>query len=103
MDATAAMKPKHYVTCAACGWVHWPISRAYAEESVMRFNSFYDAAPAHVRESYLQRSDISQYEHCFRCGAPHTEMVKSKPEDCPTGVTLQPIIWSGVFIERNCK
>jgi len=71
----------------------YPISRAYAEESMFRFNHFYDAAPVHVRESYTQRSDISQYEKCFRCGAPHTEMKPSRPSDCPTGVTLQPIIW----------
>ena len=90
------VKPSHYVTCGVCGWCHWGISRAYAEESVLRFNHFYDAAPAHVRESYTQRSDISQYEHCFRCGASFVEMKPSKPSDCPTGVTLQPIIVEGM-------
>lgn len=61
-----------------------------------RFNTFYDAAPAHVRESYVQRSDISQYEHCFRCGAPASGCKPSKSDDCPAGVTLQPIIWDGL-------
>ena len=90
------MKPSHYITCALCGNVHYPITRAFAELSVSRFNHFYDAAPAHVRESYVQRSDISQYEHCYKCGAPASEMKPSKPDDCPVGVTLQPIIFEGV-------
>lgn len=91
------MKPKHLVTCERCGWVHWPISRAYAEQSVALANQRNDAISRcgddDFRPVYFQREDISRYERCFRCGAPHTEMKKSKPEDCPVGCTLQPIIW----------
>ena len=91
------MKPKHSVTCGVCGWVMYPISRAYAEESVRLFNEHYDAVGGRCDEMtgpyYFQRSDISQYEHCFRCGAHFSEMKPSKPDDCPAGVTLQPIIW----------
>lgn len=94
------MKPKSYVTCGICGWVMYPISRAYAEQSVALANQRNDAISRcgddDFRPFYFQREDISRYEKCFRCGAPFTEMVKSKPEDCPVGVTLQPIIWEAV-------
>lgn len=92
MDAAAAMN----VTCKICGWVHVAVPRGWAESEVEKFNSFYDMAPSQVREHYTQRSDISAYEKCFRCGAHYSEMKPSKPEDCPTGVTLQPIIWEGI-------
>lgn len=90
------MKAKHYVTCGLCGWAHSPVSREYAEESVRNFNTFYDAAPAHVRENYTQRSDISAYEHCVNCGAHFLEFTESKVGDCPDGCTLSPIIWESL-------
>lgn len=94
------MRPTFYATCGLCGWVHYPISREFAEMSVAQFNAYYDAVGGKCDEMtgpyYFQRSDISQYEHCYKCGAHYSEMKKSKLEDCPTGVPLQPIIWSGL-------
>lgn len=95
------MKPTHYLTCGLCGWVHFPISREYAEQIVKDQNNFIEAdgRPEDQRPyHYFQRATIEFYEHCHnpRCHAHYTEMKPSKPEDCPTGVTLQPIIVEGV-------
>ena len=80
------------VTCIHCGWVHFTVTREHAEEEVRRFNEFYDAAPAHVKECYSQHSSIAQYESCFLCGAPWHDMRPYREGDCPIGVTMQPII-----------
>ena len=80
------------VTCMHCGWVHFTYTREQAEDEVRRFNEFYDAAPPAVQEHYRQHSSIAQYESCFRCSAPYTDMRLSREGDVPRGSTLQPII-----------
>jgi len=37
-------------------------------------------------------ASIKFYESCW-CGNPHTNFRLSKPEDCPTGCTINPIIF----------
>ena len=85
------------VTCQACGQVHHAITRATAEQSVALANQRNDAISRcgddEFRPMYFQSEDIGRYEHCFNCGAPASECKPSKPDDCPAGVTLQPIIW----------
>ena len=80
-------------TCNACGWVHFGVSREYAEGEVKKFNAFYDKADAETKASYgNKRSSIGNYEVCMRCGGPWTNFRDSKPDDCPRGCTLNPII-----------
>jgi len=65
------------------------------EAEVKAFNEFYDAAPPETKAHYSQRSGIEYYEHCFRCGGSYMMFRPSKPEDCPRGCTLQPILIGG--------
>lgn len=80
-------------TCNHCGWVHMGVTRPHAEAEVARFNVFFEASTLEVRELYGNKpSSISAYEHCARCGGPHTNMRLSAPGDCPAGCTIGPII-----------
>lgn len=44
------------VVCRGCGWASWPVSRAYAERSVARFNAYLAAADDETRAVYGGRS-----------------------------------------------
>ena len=80
-------------TCGRCGWVHFAVSRTFAEEQVRRFNEFFDSQTGEVKESYGNKhSEIKNYERCFVCRAPFTCFKPFKEGDCPIGVTMQPII-----------
>lgn len=81
-------------TCLRCGWVHFAVSRAHAEDEVASFNRFFDAADVETKAAFGNRhSSMKSYEHCMLCGAPHTEFRDSKPGDCPEGCTLNPILF----------
>lgn len=83
-------------TCNHCGWVHMGVTRQFAENAVAEFNIFFETQTPEVREMYGNKpASITAYEHCFRCGGPHTDMRESKAGDCPDGCTLQPIIVEG--------
>lgn len=78
--------------CLACGWVHFGVSREYAESEVARFNAFYEKADAETKACYGGPSSISNYEHCMRCGGSWTNFREAREGDCPDGCTLNPII-----------
>lgn len=81
------------VTCSACGWVHFGVTRAHAEEEVAKFNAYFEAQAQNVRDLFGNTpASIKTYERCFSCGGAHTNMRESKPGDCPDGCTIQPII-----------
>ena len=70
-------------TCNNCGWVHFGVTRAHAAEEVARFNEqFYPA----------QKSSITQYERCERCGGSYLNFRVALSGDCPDGCTIGPII-----------
>jgi len=80
-------------TCLKCGWVHFGVSRKYAETEIDSFNTFFDKASQDVKDSYgNRRSNIKHYERCFYCSGPYTNFRDAKPGDAPDGVTMQPII-----------
>lgn len=83
-----------YLKCTKCGWIHFAVSRDYAEEEVSSFNRYYESlTPIQQEENYGGRkSDISSYEHCFRCGTHHEQAVKATNEEVPNGSTIQPMI-----------
>lgn len=83
------------VTCCRCGWVHFAMSLDQVEHDVHRFNTFYDAAPTHVKECYHQRSSVDNYKHCDGCGGSYKNFREYRNGDCPDGVTIGPILEAG--------
>jgi len=81
------------VECKHCGWVHFPVSRTYAEDQVAQFNAYYDTlSKKKQQENYGGRgASIASYEHCFSCNKP-ADMVLTKRH--MMGHTIQPIIWN---------
>jgi len=81
-------------TCNKCGWVHFGVSREFAEAEVERFNDyFHTLTEEKQRSNYGGRcSSIKQYEHCSFCGNDYTDFRDAEENDCPRGVTLGPII-----------
>lgn len=81
-------------TCNNCGWVHFTVTREYAEQQVIDFNAYYDAlSPADQQSFYGGRKpSVQSYEHCFRCNNTYKDFRPSEPGDCPDGCTIQPII-----------
>lgn len=82
------------VTCNKCGWVHFQVSREYAENQVRNFNAFYDRLDAKGKSNYAGHSNIENYETCrgFRCGENYKNFRGTNPGDCPPGCTTNPII-----------
>jgi hypothetical protein len=67
---------RQLVKCPKCGWVHFTVT------------SFAEASPF----SELSEEDKARIQRCFRCGAPSDTFVAAKPDDCPTGATLQCVV-----------
>jgi adenine-specific DNA methylase len=80
------------VTCNKCGWVHFGVSRSWAEAQVREFNFFYDNSPPEVQEQYGRRADIASYEKCFSCGGSYRNFHETVEGEVAAGSTLQPII-----------
>ncbi len=82
------------VTCNKCGWVHFEVSRKFAEAEVKRFQEYYDALTKEKQEFYYgsRPAQLTDYERCILCSSMHTEFRDSIAGDCPNGCTLSPII-----------
>ena len=80
------------VTCNNCGWVHAGRSRKEIEAEVRVVNEFYDGAPEHMRQSYIQQAGVENYEKCFRCGGSWKNMRESRSGACPRGSTIPSIL-----------
>lgn len=82
-------------TCKACGWVHMGVSREFAQSEVDSFNTyFYSLSQEKQQENYGGKpATIQSYEFCRNCGSYYTNFRNFEPGDCPTGVTLNPIIY----------
>jgi len=75
----------NYVKCSSCGWVHYAVSLGEAQAAVDDFNSY--AACAGLE----QRSLLSRYLSCIRCGTATYQCVPFVPEREP-GYTMQPVV-----------
>lgn len=84
-----------YKKCNKCGWVHFAVSRSFAETEVTNFNQFFDTLTVEEQQDYYSgnRSSIENYEKCFRCGESHktATTITEFPNDLDR-VTLQPMI-----------
>lgn len=81
-------------TCNKCGWVHFGVSRKYAEDEVANFKVYFDSLPKEKQDDFYggKPSNIKNYEHCMFCHGPYTNFRDAKYGDCPDGCTINPII-----------
>lgn len=81
------------VTCTACGWVSYAVTRAEAESEVARMTAYLATlSPADRRGWSPEGPSVSKYV-CMGCGG--AEFRPALPEDCPDGATTNPVIWEG--------
>ena len=82
-------------TCNNCGWVHFGVTREFAETEVAKFNAYFDGLSGEKQQDYYggRKSSIRQYEKCFFCGGSYENFRPFVDGDCPTGCTIQPIIY----------
>ena len=87
--------PIDNVTCVECGWVSFAVTRQYARDAIKKFNEWYEQQPPETKDSYGGRPSSTKDYRCQRCGS-EGYFVPSKPEDCPIGCTIGPVIWEGI-------
>lgn len=82
------------LTCKSCGWVHFGVSREYAENEIRHFNEYFESLTEKERQDYYggRRSSIKEYDRCDLCGGSYKNFRPAEVGDCPNGVTLGPII-----------
>lgn len=83
-----------YRTCNKCGWVHFGVTRKYAEKEVKKFNEYFETLSKERQELFYGGvgASIANYESCFRCGNNHKDFRNSVITEIPYGSTIQPII-----------
>jgi hypothetical protein len=87
-----AVEGPEQVTCVACGWVHMAYTRAEAQAEVDKFNAWYVQQSEDTKACYGgKESLVKHYEGCDRCGG--KVFRPSKPDDCPVGCTIGPVIY----------
>lgn len=79
-----------YQLCLKCGWVAFGVTREYAETEVKKFNEYYNSLDSEAKSDFGGPSCVERYERCLRCDNHYTNFQKT--ENCPFGVTLNPII-----------
>jgi hypothetical protein len=88
------MKQPPYLICKKCGWVHYGVSREFAQWSVSSFNEMYKNLSKKEKQDYYNNTPASldTYSKCFSCGAPYIEFRAAKRTEIPKGSTIQPIL-----------
>lgn len=84
----------NHVTCNACGWVHFSVTRKSAMEQINSFNVYYDNLPESKQQDYYNGnpSSIAHYDRCMHCGGSYHNFSVSEANDCPDGSTIGPIL-----------
>lgn len=82
------------VTCNKCGWVHFEVSREYAQNEVQHFGEYFRTLTLERQEEYYggRPGYIEDYEHCGLCNNSYKNFRDSVEGDCPDGSTQSPII-----------
>ena|ERR1035437_1523283 len=85
---------KNLLTCNGCHWVHFGVSRWFAEDAVLTFNEYYNTLTEDEKKEYYGNTPASMldYETCHRCGGSYKDFRPSKVDDMPDGCTMNPII-----------
>src|SRR3990167_6783757 len=94
------------VTCNNCGWVHFAVTRAYAQKQTDEFADFWDsssietktsyfrfgAKPEELPKKYNRITHFHGYEVCNCCGESYKNFRESKVGDVPDGCTIGAIL-----------
>lgn len=81
------------VTCPKCRRVHFGVSLSYANAEVDRFNKYYRTLDRQTQlDNYGGKpATLKSYLFCG-CGTSYKMCRESKDGDCPSGVTINPIL-----------
>lgn len=87
-------KATKYLKCPHCNWLHFPVTREYAEAQVQLFNEYFKKLSKKEQKDLYggNGASIKKYERCFRCNNSYRDFVVAKAKDVPVGSTIQPII-----------
>lgn len=82
------------VKCLKCGWVMMEVTRAIASKEVARFNRYFKSLSKETQKDYYNgiKSSIKAYKNCMGCGGSYKKFRDAKPEECPIGATINPIL-----------
>ena len=87
--------PNKEVTCNNCGWVHFEVTRAFAEQQVAAFNAHYETLSDEAKSHYsTKQATIEPYERCNSCRGSYKNFRPAVDGDCPKFCTINPIIAS---------
>ncbi|TXN41262.1 hypothetical protein FV232_09730 [Methylobacterium sp. WL30] len=81
------------VTCLACGWVSYAVTRAEAESEVARMREYLATLSAEDRRGWSEEGPSVEKYVCMGCGG--REFRPARAEDCPDGATTNPVVWEG--------
>lgn len=80
------------VTCTECGWVSYAVTRAEAESEVASMTRYLATLSAADRRGWApEGATLSSY--VCQCGG--SDFRPARAEDCPDGVTVNPVVWEG--------
>jgi protein-arginine kinase activator protein McsA len=87
-------KINSYYVCKACGWVHFGISRKFAQAEVKKFNEYFAKLDAQKQQDYYGgvASKVEDYEKCQKCGTSYKLFEQAADAIVPRGSTIGPII-----------
>ena len=79
------------VTCLNCGWVHFEVSKKYAEDAVSSYNQYVNNLPENMRIE-TKMASLEDYLYCFRCNGSYKDFRDYKDGDINGVHTIQPIM-----------
>lgn len=81
------------VTCTACGWVSYAVTRDEAESEVVRMRAYLATLSPTDRRGWSEEGpSVSKYV-CQNCAG--STFRPARAEDCPDGATVNAVIWEG--------
>ena len=89
---TVKRKEFEYLMCPKDGWVHFAVTRKFAEQAVKEFNEYFKTLSKKDQKLYYggKGADISSYDRCDLCGTSYENFVPATK--VPFGSTIGPII-----------
>jgi len=87
-------KKNNELTCNKCGTVHFGISGEEAEDCIDSFNAMYETLTPSEQVRYYggHATTIESYVKCITCGNDYKDFRIAESDDCPDGVTINPIL-----------
>lgn len=82
------------ITCNKCNRVAFAVSKEYAIEALARFNKAWAKMSADTRAQYGGKpATMKDYDRCYQCGNRGSNFRRAAASDCPSGVTLSPVVY----------